>query len=62
MASKVTLTLTWGSDSAIVTLFDPVGTINSWSCDPPEFLSKGSGKWHRDSEHGPWCCLMRKIR
>lgn len=45
MASKVTLTLTWGTDSAVLTLLDPVGTINTWTCDPPDFLSKGSGKW-----------------
>jgi hypothetical protein len=45
MASKVKLTLTYGQDTAALTLLDPIGLDNTWSCDPTNFLSQGSGKW-----------------
>lgn len=45
MASKVKVTLTSGADTAVLTLLDPVGPTNTWSCDPGNFLSKASGKW-----------------
>jgi hypothetical protein len=45
MASKVKITLTWGQDTAVLTLLDPVGPNNTWNCDPTYFLSQGSGKW-----------------
>ncbi|MFC5461919.1 hypothetical protein [Massilia niabensis] len=45
MASKVTLTLTWGQDTAVLTLLDVLGLGNTWTCDPTDFLSKGTGKW-----------------
>jgi hypothetical protein len=45
MADKVVLTLSFGQDTAVLTLLDPVFINNTWSCDPPGFLSKGAGKW-----------------
>lgn len=45
MASKVKLTLTYNQDTAVLTLLDPIGLHNTWSCDPTDFLSQGSGKW-----------------
>ena len=38
------LTLTYGQDTAALTLLDPIGLDNTWSCDPPDFLSQGLGK------------------
>ncbi|QOL52239.1 hypothetical protein [Massilia litorea] len=38
------LTLTYGQDMAVLTLLDPIGLDNTWSCDPNDFLSQGSGK------------------
>ena len=45
MASKVEMRLTWGHDSASLTLLDPIGPNNTWSCSPGNFLSFPSGKW-----------------
>lgn len=45
MASKVSLTLTYGQDHASLIVLDPIGPNNTWSCDPPGFLSQPAGSW-----------------
>lgn len=45
MASEVTLSLTFGQDTGVMVLLDPVGPNNTWTCTPAGFLSADKGKW-----------------
>ncbi|MEY9419463.1 hypothetical protein ABIF69_005905 [Bradyrhizobium japonicum] len=53
MASKVIITLTFGSDDATLTMLDPVGPNNTWSCDPAGFLSAPNGAWSQGIGSNP---------
>ncbi len=44
MAAKITIDLTSGTDTAVLTLIDKISPINDWTCTPG-FLSRNSGKW-----------------
>ena len=45
MAVKVVIRLTFGSVEGALTLLDPIGTNNTWSCDPADYLSASDGSW-----------------
>ena len=45
MASKITLSLTFGRDAGSMVLDDPVGPNNSWTSAPDGFLSQSKGDW-----------------
>jgi hypothetical protein len=45
MASTVIITLTFGGADATLTMLDPIGPSNTWSCNPGGFLSLPSGAW-----------------
>ena len=45
MASEVIIELTYQQSSAFLTLLDPIGPDNTWSCNPKDFLATSSGKW-----------------
>jgi hypothetical protein len=53
MASKVIITLTFGTDEATLTMLDPIGPNNTWSCDPANFLSAPSGAWSQGIGSNP---------
>ncbi len=53
MASKVIITLTFGGNDATLTLLDPVGPNNTWSCNPAGFLSVPSGAWSQGIGSNP---------
>ncbi|MGY4601167.1 hypothetical protein ACVWXL_008913 [Bradyrhizobium sp. GM22.5] len=53
MASRVIITLTFGGDDATLTMLDPVGPNNTWSCNPAGFLSVPSGAWSQGIGSNP---------
>jgi len=53
MASKVLITLTFGGDDATLTMLDPIGPNNTWSCNPAGFLSAPSGGWSQGLGSNP---------
>jgi hypothetical protein len=53
MASKVVITLTFGANDATLTMLDPIGPNNTWSCDPAGFLSAPNGAWSQGIASNP---------
>jgi hypothetical protein len=45
MAARITLALTFGTDSATMVLTDPIGPNNPWKANPDNFLSQKEGDW-----------------